>query len=554
MQRYLRQKSTRRVAAVSIAVVTVIAAALTVTIWRFEAAQKGWDVAVDARGDASNATRLAEAFWHEREAINEYLIAPSPPQLAEINGQLHVFTQIASIITPETTTAAVALRKADVAHDRFYQIFLSVRGAAGTDAAREQAANRILAAAEPSVLVPVSVVSQAETRTVDLEEDNAAAAGDQALVVGILSAILAVVAGLVFSLFALRLLDQSFRREGQYKSTLGRLGQLLVRLRSTSSVLGDVAGELRVTAKSAASVTSEQSAAVAQTSATIQELATTAGSITDTVHAVAQAAARTGETMQDMQGKVEAIEARALSLGERAQKIGEILELINDIADQTNLLALNTAIEAARAGEAGKGFAVVAAEVRKLAERSLRSTESISEIIAGVRDETNATIMATEQGTRQAREVGDLMTSTATMLEQSILAARQQKSAADQVDAAILQIRHGADQLAEDLAHRADTAERLESLVDEIENALRESSSEGALRDSGPEAPPPGRGLRQARGWAPPIGRKQQAQPVARSGQAPAAARASRAPQGQPPPGAGQGQPLAKSPGSRARP
>jgi len=43
----------------------------------------------------------------------------------------------------------------------------------------------------------------------------------------------------------------------------------------------------------------------------------------------------------------------------------------------------------------------------------MQSTDSIREIIASVQDETNATIIATEQGTRQAREVGDLMTSTA---------------------------------------------------------------------------------------------------------------------------------------------
>jgi ABC-type transporter Mla subunit MlaD len=193
--------------------------------------------------------------------------------------------------------------------------------------------------------------------------------------------------------------------------------------------------------------------------------------------------------MRDMQEKVEAIAVRALSLGERAQKIGEILELIDDIAGQTNLLALNAAIEAARAGEAGKGFAVVAAEVRKLAERSLRSTESISVIVAGVRDETNATIMATEQGTRQAREVGDLMTSTATMLEESLLAAQQQKTAADQVDASILQIRQGADQLATDLAQRAATAQRLEGLVDEIEAVLAEDQS---ATGPAPAAPSPG--------------------------------------------------------------
>jgi methyl-accepting chemotaxis protein len=71
------------------------------------------------------------------------------------------------------------------------------------------------------------------------------------------------------------------------------------------------------------------------------------------------------------------------------------------------------------------------------------------------------------------------MTSTATMLEESLHAAQQQKTAADQVDASILQIRQGADQLASAQSQRASTAERLESLVDEIENALRVGSHTG---------------------------------------------------------------------------
>jgi EAL domain-containing protein (putative c-di-GMP-specific phosphodiesterase class I) len=291
-----------------------------------------------------------------------------------------------------------------------------------------------------------------------------------------------------------RSIGMSARREDGLRETLGHLADryaLLAPLRSAAAVLGDVGGELRAAAASAAAATSEQSAAVTQTSATIEQLAATAAAITDNVHAVAQAVERTGGTMRDMQEQVEVIASRALSLGERAQSISEILELINDIAGQTNLLALNAAIEAARAGQAGRGFAVVAAEVRKLAERSVRSTESIREIISGVREETNATILATERGIGQAREVAELMASTAAMLEVSLLAAQQQKSATDLVGGAIQQIRQAAGQLAAEHVKRAAAAERLEALVDEIGIALQHApaidageASPAALRDA----------------------------------------------------------------------
>ena len=84
------------------------------------------------------------------------------------------------------------------------------------------------------------------------------------------------------------------------------------------------------------------------------------------------------------------------NLGKRSSEIGNIVGIIMHISGQTNLLALNAAIEAARAGEAGRGFAVVAEEVRKLAEDSNKSAESIRGLVNTIQEETAVTVRTME--------------------------------------------------------------------------------------------------------------------------------------------------------------
>jgi methyl-accepting chemotaxis protein len=66
------------------------------------------------------------------------------------------------------------------------------------------------------------------------------------------------------------------------------------------------------------------------------------------------------------------------------------------------------------------------------------------------------------------------------MLDESILATQQQKSAADQVAVAIVQIRASADQSAAEHTQRAATSRRVEQLVGELERSLQEDPSDPA--------------------------------------------------------------------------
>lgn len=270
-------------------------------------------------------------------------------------------------------------------------------------------------------------------------------------------------------------------------------------------------------------------AIVEETTANMNEVNSTIAAVTETLGALNNSSEellssnnegieqlrQIGVLKEDVMREAVAMRHQIENLVEMTQKINDIVATVGSIAGQTNLLALNASIEAARAGEHGRGFAVVAEEIRKLAEDTRVSLESMQVFVGKIHtsanlgnESMNSTLKSTELMSGEIDRVTETISANVQMLERTITDISTVSSAitgislsANEINQAMETSSHDAERLSEmtivihDHAvktgeyagHIAKIDDDLTGVVKEFFNALHGSRNAMTKKDVGEE-------------------------------------------------------------------
>ncbi|MBX7101851.1 MAG: methyl-accepting chemotaxis protein [Myxococcaceae bacterium] len=252
--------------------------------------------------------------------------------------------------------------------------------------------------------------------------------------------------------------------------------------------LSSSANEVLAASTQHESSSTEQAAAIHETTATMEELKHASAQIAENAGAVARVAeetlnsARSGrgaiaefiQAMQQIRADSAAVADSIAKLSKRVERIGTVVEVIDEIADRSDLLALNAALEGSRAGEAGRGFAIVASEMRRLAENVMDSTKEIKNLITEIREATAAAGGAAEASQR-ATEGGERLGSVAAAAVEGILSGVQETSdAARVINLATQQQRTATEQVVASMAEIEDVTRQTTSASKQATGAAAE--------------------------------------------------------------------------------
>ncbi|WP_408733481.1 methyl-accepting chemotaxis protein [Pseudomonas sp. LS1212] len=205
--------------------------------------------------------------------------------------------------------------------------------------------------------------------------------------------------------------------ESGFNDMMTELTALVSQAQRSSVQVTTSVTEIAATSRQQQATATETAATTTEIGATSREIAATSRDLVRTMTEVTSAAdqastlagsgqqglARMEETMHQVMGAADLVNAKLAILNEKAGNINQVVVTIVKVADQTNLLSLNAAIEAEKAGEYGRGFAVVATQVRRLADQTAVATYDIEQMVREIQSAVSAGVMGMDKFSEEVR-------------------------------------------------------------------------------------------------------------------------------------------------------
>ena len=237
-------------------------------------------------------------------------------------------------------------------------------------------------------------------------------------------------------------------------------------------------------AQGASRAAGESAVAMEETAQGVQRIAEASQMLHSSSLDASETATQGKEIIEHAKKQMDVINTSTATVNELVQKLARqteeienITKVITDITDQTNLLALNASIEAARAGEHGKGFAVVANEVKKLAEESKESANSIAALTVEIKTDTENVEKAVGNSLTSVKDGVEIISQAGDSFHAIVGAVNTMTSQIQEVSATSEQISASAEEVSASVNEISNGAEMASSSIDTIAAAMEEQAA-----------------------------------------------------------------------------
>ena len=233
---------------------------------------------------------------------------------------------------------------------------------------------------------------------------------------------------------------------------------------ATGEALGGIGREVQALAHE----TESQTASITTTTTAIEEMAASITSVSrlseerkDRISGLLAMVADSGKKAAQTNDMIRQV-------SREIDSIHEAISVINGVAAQTNLLSMNAAIESAHAGDAGRGFAVVADEIRKLAESTTAHAKRIGSSLKSITARIRQALESADKSYKSFDEINSFISELANAL--------------DEISGSMTELNKAAADMLRASASISEAASRVNSSSHEIDK--RTTDIQSAMKDS----------------------------------------------------------------------